>query len=282
MKDYKYENHIMPEPKLPFIFHPRYTQRKRSSLANWHVNIEILHCIEGSGFVRCGMGCTEFLPGDIFVVNPDTPHCIGSPESVSYRCLIIDSSFCQENGIPIGQLQFTPLIRDGQLRQQYEEVFAAYARRESGEICAIADIRYGVLGLLRNLCRDYAVPAEENRSEGDKYVKKAISYIRQNMAKPISLDEVAEYAGVSKFHLARQFKAYTGSSVITTVNQIRCTEARRLIEGGMSVSEAAVTCGFENLSYFTRSFKKCFGTVPSAFFRRKNQPESLDNPRLKD
>ena len=55
MKDYKYENHIMPEPKLPFIFHPRYTQRKRSSLANWHVNIEILHCIEGSGFVRCGI-----------------------------------------------------------------------------------------------------------------------------------------------------------------------------------------------------------------------------------
>ena len=78
MTDYRYENHIMTEPLLPFIFHPLYTQRKRTNLANWHVNIELLHCIEGSGFVRCGMECTEFVPGDIFVVNPDTPHCIGS------------------------------------------------------------------------------------------------------------------------------------------------------------------------------------------------------------
>lgn len=273
MKDYKYENHIMPEPKLPFIFHPRYTQRKRSSLANWHINIEMLHCIEGQGFVRCGMACTDFVPGDIFVVNPDTPHCIGSEESVSYRCLIVDSSFCEENGIPIGQLMFTPLIRDETLRQLYEAVFAAYDRRESGTVCAIADIRYSVLGLLRHLCVNYAQPAPASRSDGDALVKKAISYIREHLTRPITLDAVADYAGISKYHLARQFKAYTGSSVIATVNLIRCTEARRLIEGGMSVSEAATTCGFENMSYFTRSFKKCFGTVPSGFSRRKNKPD---------
>lgn len=270
METYKYENHVMPEQRLPFIFHPRYTQRKRTNIANWHVNIELLHCIEGSGFVRCGMECTEFAPGDIFVVNPDTPHCIGSEGSVSYRCLIIDSSFCEENGIPIGKLSFPSLIRDPELRQLYEEAFEAYEKRESGALCAIADIRYCVLGLLRCLC-GYARQAAENRSDGDKYVKKAISYIRQHMTEAISLDAVADYAGISKFHLSRQFKAYTGSTVIATVNLIRCTEARRLIEGGMPVSEAAAACGFENLSYFTRSFKKCFGAVPSEFNRGKKQ-----------
>ena len=63
MPDYKYENHVMPEPRLPFIVHPLYTQRKRTNIANWHVNIELLHCISGKGYVRCGMACTEFLPG---------------------------------------------------------------------------------------------------------------------------------------------------------------------------------------------------------------------------
>ena len=272
MKDYKYENHVMPEPKLPFIFHPRYTQRKHSSLANWHVNIELLHCLEGSGFVRCGMTCTEFTPGDIFVVNPDTPHCIGSEESVSYRCLIIDSEFCENNGIPVGQLAFTTLIRDAQLRQMYEDVFAAYEKRDDGALFAVADIRYGVLGLLRHLCKNHArVVGRESRSDGDRYVKKAIGFIREHLGKPISLDTVAAHTGISKYHLSRQFKAYTGSSVIVTVNQIRCTEARRLIEGGMSVSEAAAVCGFENLSYFTRSFKKCFGCVPSACSPRKKR-----------
>ncbi len=277
MADYKYENHVMTEPKLPFILHPKYTQRRRTNIANWHVNIELLHCIDGSGYVRCGMERTEFQPGEIFVVNPDTPHCIGSEESISYRCLIIDSSFCEENGIPVGQLTFQSLIRDAGLRQQYEEIFAAYEKRDSGDLCAIADIRYGVLGLLRQLCRGYAKPATETRSDGDKYVKKAISYIRQNMAQEITLDGVADHAGISKFHLARQFKAYTGSTVIATVNLIRCTEARRMIEGGRSVSEAAAACGFENLSYFTRSFKKCFSMVPSDCIRRKNG-KSIDKP----
>ena len=218
MTDYKYENHVMPEPLLPFIFHPLYIQRKRTTPANWHINIELLHCIDGSGFVRCGMECTAFTPGDIFVVNADTPHCIGSEESVSYRCLIIDSSFCEENGIPVGQLSFQPLIRDEQLRQQYEQVFAAYEERESGHVCAVADIRYGVLGLLRLLCSRYAQPGAESRSDDEKYVKKAISYIRQNMAQTITLDGVADFVGISKFHLARQFKAYTGSTVIATVS----------------------------------------------------------------
>ena len=271
MADYKYENHVMPEPKLPFILHPKYTLRKRTNLANWHINIELLLCLEGSGYVRCGMECTEFLPGDIFVVNPDTPHCIGSEGAISYRCLIIDSGFCEENGIPVGLLNFQPLIRDEQLRQQYEAIFAAYEKRDSGDICAIADIRYGVLGLLRLLCSHYASPSQRSRPEGDKYVKKAISFIREHLGEQISLDAVADHAGISKFHLARQFKAYTGSSVITTVNLIRCTEARRLIEGGVSVSAAASRCGFENLSYFTRSFKKCFGAVPSDFSKRKRE-----------
>ena len=272
MADYKYENHVMPEPGLPFILHPKYTQRRRTNIANWHINIELLLCLEGSGYVRCGMECTEFLPGDIFVVNPDTPHCIGSEETVSYRCLIIDSSFCEGNGIPVSRLYFTPLIRDPFLQQQYEATFAAYEKRDSGDLCAIADVRYCVLGLLRHLCKHYARPNEGNRTDGDKYVKKAISFIREHLGESISLDEVADYTGISKFHLARQFKAYTGSSVIATVNLIRCTEARRLIEGGVSVSEAASRCGFENLSYFTRSFKKCFGTVPSDFSKRKRKP----------
>ena len=126
------------------------------------------------------MECTDFVPGDIFVVNPDTPHCIGSEGSVSYRCLIIDSSFCRENGIPVEMLTFQSLIRDPRLRQLYEAAFAAYEKRESGALCAIADIRYCVLGLLRHLC-DYARQGKEDRSEGDKYVKKAISYIREHI-----------------------------------------------------------------------------------------------------
>ena len=60
-----------------------------------------------------------------------------------------------------------------------------------------------------------------------------------------TLDALAAQAGVSKFHLSREFKSTTGLTVVTFINLCRCTEARRLIEEGCSVSEAAATCGFE-------------------------------------
>ena len=58
-------------------------------------------------------------------------------------------------------------------------------------------------------------------------------------------------------------KISVGASVVQTLKLMRCTEAQRLIEGGMSVSAAAAACGFENLSYFSRSFKGLFGHLPS-------------------
>ena len=153
MKNYIYENHIISEPLLPFIFHRQYQVSMRTNTPNWHTNMEILYCIGGSGFVRCGAAATEFLPGDIFVVNPDTPHSIGSNSSVKYRCLIIDNSFCAENGIPIGELVFESAIRDPELCALFDDVTDAYDQREEKDYCAVADIRYAVLGLLRILCR---------------------------------------------------------------------------------------------------------------------------------
>lgn len=264
MRKYTYENHVITEALLPFIFHRQYTVSRRTNTPNWHANIEVLYCIGGSGFVRCGLASTQFTPGDIFIVNPDTPHSIGSNASVQYRCLIIDNSFCDANGISIHSLQFQSLIHDTQLCHLFDRITESYEHRESSSICAIADIRHAVLGLLLHICRYYATPGKRD-DRSDTYVKKAVSYIRKNLSDPITLDDVANYAGISKFHLSRQFKAYTGGTVIGTVNLIRCTEARRLIEGGMPVSQAAAACGYENLSYFTRTFKKLFQVLPSDF-----------------
>lgn len=264
MQKYTYENHVITQPLLPFIFHKEHNVSKRTSSVNWHANMELLYCIEGSGFVRCGSSATEFTPGDIFVVNPDIPHSIGSQASVHYRCLIIDNRFLEENGLPAGALQVQPLIRDSNLCQLFDAVTQCFDHLSDCDYCSIADTRAAVLNLLCRLCRLYATAGKRD-DRSDAYVKKAIHYIRQNLSEPITLDGLADYAGISKYHLCRQFKAYTGSTVIATVNLIRCTQACRLIESGKPVSEAAAACGYENLSYFTRVFKKHMQALPSSF-----------------
>ena len=266
---YIYETHIMENPLLPFIFHRDTRVEQLETPPNWHENIEILHCIAGSGFVKCGLEETLFSTGEIFVVNSDTPHAICSGTSIIYDCLIIDSGFCKSNGIPISGLRFQCLIRDELLNRDFSQVSAAFAQLSGQALCAVADIRCAVLTLLCRLCRDYVVStAEPTQSVSSERVKTAMAYIRKNISSPITLDDISSFIGISKYHLAREFKAFTGMTVIDTVNLIRCSEARQLIENGMSVSAAAMTCGFENLSYFTRTFKKHFHALPSAFLKR--------------
>jgi len=279
MAGYIYETHSMRDPLLPFIFHRRFMVTQRHSLTNWHENIELLHCTGGKGFVQCGLERFDFTQGDIFVVNADTPHCICSEGSVVYRCLIIDNTFCTSNGLPVPTLHFQNTIRDAGMNALFDQVSSAFDQFDSRALCAVADIRYAVLGLLRKLCADYVVQKpRETGATTNEHIKKAMVYIRQNLSSAVTLDAVAEYAGVSKYHLSRAFKAFTGKTIVQTVNLIRCTEAKRLIESGMSVCAAAASCGFENLSYFTRTFKKYFGKLPSAFLNGASvKPHAEEN-----
>lgn len=266
MSSYVYETHVFKHPLLPFIFHKAFTITNRSIPPNWHENLEILFCVSGSGKIQCGTACYDFSAGDLFVVNTDTPHVVFSAASVTYRCLIIDTGFLEANGFPVSGLQLQPLIKDPEAVRHFQSVYQAYEEYDSERLCAVADIRYAVLGLMRLLCGSYVTKLDPHRASGNwEHAKQALIYIRQNFYKPICLDDLSQHVGISKYHLSRIFRLYTGSTVVNTVNLIRCTEARQRIEAGTSVCAAAQSCGFENLSYFTRTFKSIFHACPSSF-----------------
>ena len=268
----QYETHRMPDPLLPFIYHRRFALTGRHGLVNWHENVELLYCTEGRGEVRCGPEVQPFFPGDLFIVNADLPHCVGSDSTVTYRCLIVDNSFFKQNGLPVREAYFRSHIRDPETMRLFEAVAEAYSQRDAGAPLAAAEIRGAVLALLLHLCRHHlAQRPEEAAFSGSGPVKKAVDYLRQHALEPLTLDEVSAHAGVSKFYLARQFKAYTGKTVVQTVQLIRCTQASRLLEEGASVTEAAAASGFENLSYFTRTFKKLLGVLPSQVARQSQE-----------
>ena len=69
---------------------------------------------------------------------------------------------------------------------------------------------------------------------------------------------------LSKYYFCRIFKNITGSTVIKYLNMYRCMKARELLSSGKyTVSEAALECGFENMSYFSKTYKAYSGSVPS-------------------
>ncbi len=269
-----YETHIMKNPLLPFVFHPSTNGAQNIYCGlNWHENVEILYCTNGSATIVLDARQYPFCPGTIAVANAYCVHTTMQEKQLDYHCLIIDKSFCQENGIDTSFLQFQEIIREESAVRAMEAVVRAYEAYNAEDLYAVADIRYAVLGLLLTLSKHYLVSTGQDPQvfASRERVKRAVAYIRNHFSSPVSLQEVADAVGISKYHLSREFRKFTGSTVFETINMTRCAEAKNMITQGMPVSEAAFNCGYTNLSYFTRSFKKYIGEKPSAFSVKQNR-----------
>lgn len=260
MYKYVYETHLMAEPALPFIFHREFEVTDMSMCINWHENIELLWCTDGEGTLRNGAQELPFHCGDIVLINTNMPHCIYPKGSVRYRCLIIANRFFQDNGIDIDSLRFQPQLQDAALYHQLEQVAEAYEQQGPYRIPAI---RHAVLAVVLSLCKGYIAEVVEPDNTAI-YIRHALQYIRTHLMEPLTLEQVADHVGISKFYLCRLFRRFTGTTMINVIQTLRCTEAQRMIEEGMPVGAAAMVCGFENLSYFTRTFKKIMGCMPSS------------------
>ena len=94
-------------------------------------------------------------------------------------------------------------------------------------------------------------------------IKKALWCIESRFAAPLSLDEIAEVSGVSRFHLVRAFGVATGRSVMRYVRERRLTEAaRQLANGAPDILSVALDWGYGSHEAFTRAFREQFGTTP--------------------
>ena len=261
---YTYESHMLDDKLLPFVYHIDRVTSMTVNPPNYHANIELLFCIEGSGQVICGAQKYDFTSGDIIVINSNTLHKVVSDNLVRYYCLIVDEKFCVSNGIDISKLNFDVYIADDRARDAYRAVCKAYASVEDAKVVAI---RYAVLGLLLILVRFFSKPVDANAQRSDyntaRRIKKTIEFIRSNLNSTLTLDDISDFVGISKFHLSRDFKKFTGNTIFEFINILRCQTAATLIAGGMTVSAAAGECGFENLSYFSRTYKKYIGKLPS-------------------
>lgn len=97
-------------------------------------------------------------------------------------------------------------------------------------------------------------------------VRKARQFILNHLTSPMTLDEVAQHAGVSPFHFCKIFKRATGLTFTEFVNRARVEHAKRLLLKPQSrITEVAYDVGFQSLSQFNRSFRRVTAQSPSEF-----------------
>ena len=269
-----FEPHVMKSKELPCIIHV--TWLKRRGVYNVHQNIEILYIMQGTGRVING---TEEIPvcaGDAVIVDSYAPHCVIPDGELQEFCLIPDYNFCKSNGLELNGLHFSPVVRSEWISAQIGRVleeFQSVPHRAFRAAC----LKSMILELLVYLGRNHTSPRAQPRFKEEpafERVRKGIDYIKNHLDEQLTLETVAESAGVSKYYFLRIFKQVTGYTLSCYINLIRCEYAKQLLEsGGFSVRETARQCGFENDSYFTTVFKKHIGSRPSEYLAEKKQTE---------
>jgi AraC-like DNA-binding protein len=98
----------------------------------------------------------------------------------------------------------------------------------------------------------------------DDGIGKAIAWIKENYSQSFTIKELANLTNMSVSGLHHKFKAVTTLGPVQYQKQLRLQEARRLMLGGaFNVTAAALEVGYENVSQFSREYRRLFGSSPS-------------------
>jgi AraC-like DNA-binding protein len=96
-------------------------------------------------------------------------------------------------------------------------------------------------------------------------VRRAMEYLRERLGDAITLEDIARYAGLDKFHLCRAFRAQIGMPPHAYLTHLRIVHAKKLLQSGVRASEVAPRVGLYDQSQLNRHFRRIVGTTPARY-----------------
>lgn len=159
-----------------------------------------------------------------------------------------------------------PFIKKGvlpkkKLQKQLDNIYEV-----KGSTYEAAVAMTGALYTLLSTFMSYAKHVEHTKDNQMMYVEKARDYIEANYSYPITVEEVADYVGISRSHLFRSFQTYLKQSPKEYLIEFRIKKACHLLkETSLSVAAIAYSVGIENNLYFSKAFKSKMNVSPSEY-----------------
>lgn len=102
-----------------------------------------------------------------------------------------------------------------------------------------------------------------------KRMRLAKNFIDKNFTDKISIESLAYGAGLSDVHFRNEFKKYFGLSPLAYIKKLRLEKAKHLLRSGFyNVTDVALECGFESISYFSYEFRRLTGVSPTDYIKK--------------
>ena len=265
---------------------------------HWHEEMEIIAVKKGNGRITVDTVSYPVSEGDILAVFPGQLHAIscGSGERMEYENIIFRISMLMgDNGdgctvhflspLQEGQAKKPVLIQKGQtdyevfgnvireLDKFSQQQGNGYQLAVKGQLFLFLYYAYG-RGILF---------AEKKPGHAREKIKGILDYIREHFGEEITIKQAAELCFYSESHFMKYFKQYAGMPFIQYLNDYRLTMTGEFLQNTEeSVTQIALKCGFENLSYFNRLFRRKFGVTPGQYRGEKEQPGSWEQPERQE
>ena len=254
------------DTRFPVTYHfPEYLAGNITP-AHWHEHVELLCITRGNLRIYIQGQVISAVPGDILVINPGETHAIPEREPDSrYACLIPHQTLCSKMGLSVKDHPIKNLIQDEKSASAFHQIL--HILQEKPQLYEI-DVQLRLISLVLYLIREYpksdSISGRIRETAGEQLVKQAIRCIQENYARPLSTKDVCKDLGFDKTYVCSVFKKITGTTMISYLNMVRCEHARELLQvGKLSVEECASMSGFQNSSYFTKTYKHYTGELPS-------------------
>ena len=286
MSHYKRQGYLLENFRL---FHLRTTQGTQVDF-HYHEFCKILLLISGGGGYYVDGQRYQLQAGDIVLLGSRSIHKPEMDAGVPYERIIIyvDPGFLLRNSTGNGDLLSVFSGEKGHVLRLSEnrrkKVFQLAADLE--EDLKSQDFGQDILsttGLLRLMValgrareRQDTVDSGAMMPRSDR-IRDILRHIDSHLAEDMDADGIARQFFVSKYHMMRQFREETGTTMHLYITQKRLILARSLIEGGMKATEACYRSGFRSYSSFTRACAKHFGATPTgrmdSHYVREEAPE---------
>lgn len=209
--------------------------------------------------------------GEVFLVNPGQVHS-GVPTrgtSITYRMLYLNVDMVRSMTSEVGNAQggypeFRSLIVDRPacyqaLSKLCDCLITNTSRLEKESVLL------STLGTL--MTQHGGVSSEGWIARVPERIQHAKDFLLADLSQKVSLAEVAEVAGMSRYYFLRQFKALTGVPPHVFRTQQRIAKAKQLLLRHWSFSAVAMETGFTDQSHFTNIFRQYTGATPGQYSR---------------
>jgi AraC-like DNA-binding protein len=238
-----------------------------------HDTYAIGFTLDGVQSFRYRGAAEHSLPGQVFVLHPDETHDgrAGTSAGFRYRILYIapraiQDALCDERS-PL------PFVR---------EAVSTNRRLAAAIVPALDDLDLPLEELQRDqILLDLAealAACDTSAARRKLSVRhwRAVGQVREfleaNLESAVASAELEGVAGMSRYAVARHFRACLGTSPYRYLTLRRLDRARSLIRQGSSLAEAAAACGFADQSHMTRQFKKAYGLSPGRWAAAIGRP----------